>query len=333
MKDIALEVGLSSATVSRAISNPGQVSPEKRQQIQAAIDRLDYRPNLAAKALRRQSSQLILVVVPQLSPFFLGVFNGVERAAEELGYTALMGHSARDPRLEEQFFRQLLSRKADGALLVSTGLTPLQASPGRPLPPLVAMLETIDGADLPTVRVDNAAAAREAVEHLIALGHRRIAHVTGPLQMAMVQHRLAGFRAAIAAADIDPRTAYVVGGDFSIASGEAAAERLLTRHPRPTAIFAGNDEMAVGVLQGLKRAGVAIGTEISVIGFDDQRMANIYRPSLTTMHVPMAELGYRAMRLLHEVIVGEASPMRDIVLPTELIVRETTGPVRADPPR
>jgi LacI family repressor for deo operon, udp, cdd, tsx, nupC, and nupG len=326
MKDIARELNLSPSTISRALSNPELVTPEKRRLIEEVIERLNYRPNLAARNLRKRSSRLVLVIFPQLSPFFLDVFSGIERAADEFGYTALMGHSGKDMQREADFLEQVLRRHADGAILVTTSNGSAISQRPRNLPPLVAMLEAIEGAACPTARVDNAAAAREATRFLIELGHRRIAHVTGPLPMAMAQSRLAGFREAIAQGGLDPKHCYVVQGDFSIASGEAAAERLLTRHPRPTAIFAANDEMAVGVLQTLKREGVGIGPEMSVIGFDDQRIARLYEPGLTTVHVPMADLGYQAMQLLRSAIEGDDVTDRDIVLPTSLVERATCAP-------
>jgi DNA-binding LacI/PurR family transcriptional regulator len=144
----------------------------------------------------------------------------------------------------------------------------------------------------------------------------------------MAALRLAGFKDAITGARLDPRYCYIVPGDFTIAGGEAGMERLLTRHPRPTAVFAANDEMAVGALQALKRANVRIGLDISVIGFDDQRMASLYEPQLTTVHVPMEELGYQAMMLLRRVIAQEED-VADVELSTRLVVRATTG---APPP-
>ena len=322
MKDVARALGMSVATVSRAISHPDMVVPEKRKRIEEAIARLDYRPNLIARTLRRQESRIVLIVFPDLSPFFLDVFRGAERAAAEMGYTALMGHCGRDPRREQVFLDQALSGRADGVVLVASSNGSLLARRNAS-PPLVTMMERIEGWPFPTVRVDNEAGAHTATGHLIALGHRRIAHIAGP-PTEMAHHRALGFRRAIAEAGLDPKHCYVVPGEFSIASGEAAMERLLTRHPRPTAIFAANDEMAVGALQAIKRAGLGIGTEMSVIGFDDQRMASLYEPKLTTIHVPMAELGYRALMLLRRVI-DEGGGTDDIILPTRLVLRGTTG--------
>lgn len=328
MRDLADDLGLSVATVSRAINDPESVSPEKRARIEDAVARLNYRPNLVARTLRRRESRTAFIIFPDLSPFFLDVFKGAEKAADEIGYTALMGHCDRKAEREHMFLDQALSGRADGVVLVTSSNHAQLASLSK-VPPLVAMMEGIEGGRFPKVSVDNRHGGRIATEHLIELGHVRIAHISGP-PGEMGTLRAEGFREAIAAAGLDPRQCYTVAGDFTIAGGEAATARLLTRHPKPTAIFAANDEMAVGALQAIKQAGLRIGIDISVIGFDDQRMATLYEPNLTTIHVPMMDLGYHAMLLLRRVI-QQQDDIEDIELPTRLIVRETTGPVGGQP--
>lgn len=330
MKDLADELGLSISTVSRAMNDPALVAPDKRRLIEDAIARLNYRPNLVARNLRRRESRTALIIFPDLSPSFLDVFKGAEQAAEEIGYTALMGHCGRSGERERMFLDQALSGRADGVVLVASsngaGLTETSA-----MPPLVAMMENVGAGHVPTVRIDNRRAARIACDHLVALGHRRIAHIAGP-PCEMSTLRLAGFRSAVEEAGLEPRHCYVVPGDFTVAGGEAAMERLLTRHPRPTAVFAANDESAVGALQAIKRAGLRVGGDMSVMGFDDQCMASLYEPKLTTIHVPMVELGYQAMMLLRRVIRRE-SAVADVELPTRLVVRHTTGaPAESDAP-
>jgi LacI family repressor for deo operon, udp, cdd, tsx, nupC, and nupG len=322
MKDLADYLGLSIATVSRAINHPDRVAEDKRRLIEDAIARLNYRPNLAARTLRRRESRTLLIIFPDLSPFFLDVFRGAEKAASELGYTAMMGHCNRKGERERMFLNQALSGRADGIVLV-TSSNDAQLANMANLPPLVMMMEPGPGRSFPTVAIDHRAAAIEATRHLVALGHRRIAHICGaPSQMAT--DRADGFRAAIAEAGLDERHCYAVPGDFTIGGGEAAMERLLTRHPRPTAVFAANDEMAVGAMQAIKRAGLTVGADVSVVGFDDQRIATLYQPRLTTVHVPMAELGYRAVELLCKVIRQE-DDCADITLETSLVVRGSTG--------
>jgi len=329
MKDIAAELGLSVSTVSRVLSRPDLVNEATRARVLDLVQQLEYRPNLAARDLRRQQSGIVLVVVPRLSAFFLDVFLGAENAGRQNGYLVLMAHTERDPQHEAAFFQQVVSGRADGIILVTSADGTKLARRRGALPPTVASLEAVDGLAIPTVRIDNVAGGRMATEHLISLGHQRIAHISGPSHMPMAQHRVEGFRSAIAESGLDPQVCYVVEGDFTLPAGEAAMARLLTRHPRPTAIFAGNDEMAIGAIEAISRAGLHVGRDISVVGFDDQRIASLYIPALTTVHVPMVELGHRAVMELANVINGRAAA-QEILLPTRLVVRETTGPAPAD---
>jgi LacI family repressor for deo operon, udp, cdd, tsx, nupC, and nupG len=262
--------------------------------------------------------------VPTLSPFFLEVFRGVERAARETNYSVLMGHTNRDISRELVFIDQALAQRADGIILVtSSSQNELVDRQGR-LPPLVAALETISGLQVPAARVDHRKGAIDATNHLIALGHRRIAHIGGPDQQTIAQQRRSGFQAAMTAAKLDPDAYPRLAGDYSTALGESGMEALLTCNPRPTAVFAGNDEIAIGVIRTLKRVGLTVGQQVSVIGFDDQRIASLYEPALTTVRVPTEELGYQSALLLVQQLAG-AEQQEDLVLPTTLVIRDTTG--------
>ena len=328
IKEVASEVGVSVATVSRALIHPELLREDTRTKVLAVIDRLGYQPNLIARDLRRRETRLVFVVVPSLSPFFLEVFRGVERGARQAGYAVLVGHAERDGEREQLFLDQVASRRADGMILVTSSEPAVLAARTRPMPPVVAALEWIDGLNLPTVRIDHRAASVSATNHLIELGHRRIAHIAGPVKAPMAQHRREGFEAAMRQAGLDPQTYPRICGDFTVAFGEAAMQTLLACDPPPTAVFAANDEMAVGAIQAIKRAGLTVGRDISVIGFDDQRIASLYEPALTTVRVPTEELGYRSMLTLADIMHGK--PIEpDVVLPTTVVVRLTTGPAPA----
>ena len=274
IKDIARELGLSVATVSRALSRPELLKPETRERVLAVAHRLGYQPNLIARGLRMQETRLIFVVTRSLSPFFLDVFRGVEVAAREFGYDVLMGHTEYIAEREGLFLDQVASGRADGVILVTSADAVALATRRRPMPPLVAALEAIDGLSVPTVCIDHTEAGAQAARHLIGLGHRRIAQIAGPGQMSMAKDRSEGFEREMRRAGLDP-SAYP--GDFSIDFGEAAMRTLLAATPPPTAVFAANDEMAVGVLQAVKQARLEIGRDISVIGFNDQRIACPHR--------------------------------------------------------
>jgi LacI family repressor for deo operon, udp, cdd, tsx, nupC, and nupG len=327
IKEVARKLGVSPATISRALARPELLREETRTRVLAAVERLGYQPNLIARDLRLQKTRLLFVVVPTLSPFFLEVFRGVERGARESGYAVLMGHTERDPTREHRFLDQVASGRADGVILVtSSDSAALLARNRKRMPPVVVALASVDGIQLPTVRVNHRIAAINATNHLLALGHKRIAHIAGPDGQAIAAHRREGFRTAMNTAGLDPDSYPCLSGPYAVPRGEAAMETLLTCNPRPTAVFAGNDELAIGAIQTLKRVGLRVGRDVSIIGFDDQRIATLYEPPLTTIRVPTEELGYRAAILLIDVLRGKATDS-DMVLPTSLVTRSTTGPV------
>lgn len=326
--DVADSLGLSIATVSRALAKPHLVTAETRERVLVAVDRLGYQPNLLARDLRRQTSRLVFVVVPRLSPFFLEAFRGVDQAAREIGYTVLMGFTDRDGAREEVLFDQVSSNRADGIILVTSSRSPAPQARQRRLPPIVAALETVEWGTMPTVRVDHVAAAVKAVDYLFDLGHPAVAHIPGPPSSPMARRRLEGYRAALAARGLSHAEVLGEGGQFTFDSGMAAMAGLLARTPRPTAVFVANDEMAIGALCAVKAAGLRVPDDISIIGFDDQRIANICDPGLTTIRIPTAEIGYRSMMTLDRLLTrAEFDP--DVVLETQLIVRASTGPYRA----
>lgn len=324
IKEVARHLNVSPSTISRALGRPELLSEETRTRVLEAVERLGYQPNLIARGLRLQETRLLFVVVPTLSPFFLEVFRGVERAARETGYAVLMGHTERDISRELLFLDQVASQRADGVVLVTSSDQEELRARHKRIPPLVAALEKVSGLHVPSVCVDHHKGGMDAANHLLALGHRRIAHIAGPDTQTIAQQRRSGFQEAMVAANLDPAAYPCLSGDYSFALGESAMETLLTCHPAPTAIFAGNDEIAIGAIRTLKRVGLQAGKDVSVIGFDDQRIASLYEPALTTVRVPTEELGYQSTLLLVQQLQG-ADHQDDIVLPTSLIIRSTTG--------
>jgi LacI family repressor for deo operon, udp, cdd, tsx, nupC, and nupG len=327
IRDVANELGMSVATVSRALSRPQMLRPATREKVREAVERLSYRPNLLAKNLKLGSSSIVYVVVPSLSPFFLEIFRGIESAAQELGYSAVMGYTNRDPVREGEFFDQVACGRADGLLLVSSARAETPPPHKFRLPPIVAVLEAAENENFPTVRVDHIAAGMQATEHLIALGHRNIAHITGNARAPMAVHRRAGYLAALAAAGIRKGEESCVPGEFTVEGGEAAMRILLARPKLPTAVFAANDEIAVGAIRAARAAGLHVPDDISIIGFDDQRLAAIYDPALTTVRVPAFDLGFQAMVKMRRILAQE-SYEHDVVLPTHIVQRATTAPPR-----
>ncbi|MEJ1964815.1 MAG: LacI family DNA-binding transcriptional regulator [Gammaproteobacteria bacterium] len=327
IRDVAGELGMSVATVSRALSQPELLRPETRDRVLSVVARLRYRPNVLARSLRRGQTHAIVLVVPKLSPFFLEIFAGAEEAAQTAGLAVLLGNSDGMPEREEAYFDQVVSGRADGIILL-TGLLPSSYADGkRPIPPMVTVLERLRDHDAPVVRIDHRAASAEITRHLIDLGHRRIAHISGLKRVVSTEHRISGYKDALSAADIPFDEKLVVPGTFSMQSGAEAMQTLLALDVPPTAVFAGNDEMAFGAVKTAREHGLSVPEDLSIAGFDDQTTAAFYNPPLTTIHTPCREIGRCATQELIEQIAGR-DVAREIVLPTQLIVRGSTAAPR-----
>lgn len=329
MRDVARALGVSVSTVSRALSQPHLVSEETLERVGAMAAQMRYRPNLAARDLRTRATRALLVAVPSFSPLFLEIFRGAEHAAVQQGYSVLMAHTGSSADREHVFLDQVLSQRADGLVLVTTMDPQRLADRHKSFPAMVMALDNIAGIGVPNMRIDNVAGAAAAVQHLIDLGHRRIAHIGGPAGQSLARERAQGFAEAIAAAGLNQSHCPQIAGEFSLAAGEAAMARLLTRYPRPTAVFAANDEIAVGALQAIKRDNLRIGQDVSVIGFDDLRIGMFSDPPLTTVGFDKLQLGRLAIAALVAKIEGQANSP-DITLPTSLEIRGTTGRPAAD---
>lgn len=327
IRDVARQLGMSVATVSRALSRPELLRQETRERVLAAVASLGYRPNLLARALRRGRTHALLAIVPNLSPFFLEILAGIEEVAREAGFAVLLGNSGGDRKREAACFEQVANVRADGVILL-TGSAPADYGRGaRPLPPLVAVLERPPNHSVPVIRTDHRVGANEATRHLIDLGHRRIAHITGARHVHSSALRLQGYRQALKAAGLPAPAELVYDGNFTMPSGAAGMEVLLELGAPPTAVLCGNDEMAFGAIQALHRHGLSVPGDLSIVGFDDLNMAAFYNPPLTTVHIPRHDIGRRAATDLIALLAGR-TVSQDSVLPTRLIIRESTSPPR-----
>src|SRR6266849_6332353 len=293
--EVAKRAGVSTATVSRVLSQPGVVSPDTRRKVLQAVELLDYAPNSAAKNLRTLRTGKLLVTVPDISnPFFSLILQGIEDAAQREGYAVLLGDTQHDEEREDRYALMLKRKEADGLIVLGHRLPREAAALVRAMAPRCAPV--VNGCEfsprlgIPSVHIDNAKAAAEAMDHLYRLGHRRVGIVTGPLVSPLSRDRLSGATAR-AKKEKATRDFVVMHGDFSIESGAAAAERLLGRIERPTAVFCFNDEMAIGVIEVAHRLGVRVPDQLSVVGFDDIRFARHMAPPLTTIAQPMRQIG------------------------------------------
>lgn len=335
IRDVARVAGVSTATVSRALSQPGLVSAKTRESVLAAVAATGYRINLAARNLRRKQTGSIVVLVPHLSnPFFSLILSSIAKVASEAGLNVLVADTREADGADRQIAEYLYNNRSDGLIVLDGNLTEAMFTgddrEGRP--PVMFACEWLEGHDQPSVTVDNHHGARLAVGHLVALGHRHIGHVAGPPENVLTRHRAAGFRHALAQAGLPADERWFIEGDFTLRSGVAAAERWLELDERPTALFCSSDAMACGFISRLRRNGVDVPGDVSVVGFDDIDIAAHFTPPLTTIRQPRAEIGETATAILLQLMRapegGENTPTmkeRSKVLPLELVVRDSTG--------
>lgn len=326
--DIAKHAGVSAGTVSRALSRPEKVLPETRARIEQAVTALGYMPNAAARTLKTQRSGKILVTVPDIAnPFFAQILQGAEEAAQAADYAVLLGDTQHLPEREERYAQMLRRNEADGLIVLGHRLPPTARQIVRQrgaAAPVVNGCEFDPALGIPSVHIDNAAAARTAMEHLYTLGHERIAVVGGPQDNPLHRQRLEGVKVA-ARARGRMRQLQLVPGDFSVESGHAAARTWLDHPARPTAAFCFSDQMALGVLAACREHGVRVPHDFSVVGFDDLASSRYLSPPLTTIAQPMREIGMRAVNLLLAIIAATQTPLQQ-TLDFSLMLRGSTAP-------
>ena len=321
IRDVAARAGVSVATVSRVFNQKGPMREETARRVMDVAGAMQYVPHAGARSLSTRSTRTIGVVLPDLhGEFFSEVIRGIDLAARESGYHLLLSGSHAD-RDEMRAVVQAVRGLVDGLIVMSPDLDPRSLCAELPPSiPTVLLNARVEGH--PSITIDNSGGAREVVRHLAGLGHTRIAFLSGPAQNADAEQRRRGFRAGARANDIH---AVEIDGDFTEQSGYEAARKILELRPRPTAVFAANDSMAIGALSGFRDAGLRVPEDMALVGFDDVPIARFLDPPLTTVKVPIAELGRRGLQLLLDGDGKAVSPAR---LQTSLIVRRSCGAER-----
>lgn len=328
IKDIAAEAGVSIATVSHALRNPGRVAEATRRKVLDAADKIGYTPNRLAASLRTARSGNIVVIIPDVADSYnSGIIKAIEKVAHDRGYSVLLGDTQGSEAREREFAAMTRSRQADGIILLSHRL-PFDLGKGksalRELPPIVNGCEYTGHEGVPLVAIDDVQAARDATMHLVGQGHRDIAVITGDMASRSSRDRLAGFNQAMidAGLQVDPRR--VVQGEYTLQGGERAAQALLLQKGRPTAVFCFSDEIAFGCMYALRQCGFQVPQDVSVIGFDDIPFARYFDPPLTTIAQPADAIGATCATILLDMIDGGAPPEQRNILPHELLVRAST---------
>ncbi|WP_072016813.1 DNA-binding transcriptional regulator CytR [Erwinia oleae] len=332
MKDVAEKAGVSTATVSRALMSPEKVSAVTRQKVEDAVTAVGYSPHTLARNSKRSESRTILVIVPDIcDPFFSEMIRGVESVAAAVGYLVLLGDCAHQNQQERSFLDLMLTRQIDGMVLLGSQV-PFDSTneEQRALLPMVMANEFAPELDLPTVHIDNLTAAFEAVNHLLRLGHSRIACIAGPQDMPLCQYRLQGYIQALRRSGIAVDPHYIVRGDFTFDAGSRAMQYLMALPEPPDALFCHSDIMALGAMSEAKIMGLRIPQDISLIGFDDIELSRYSDPQLTTVSQPRFEIGREAMNLLLEQLQGKTVNSGSRLLDFELKIRGSTAPSLRD---
>lgn len=330
IEDVAREAGVSVATVSRVINSIGVVRKETVERVKDAIQKLSYTPNLAARNLRRNESRVILMLAPNFTnPYYSQILSGICDMSRRLGYITLVCNTYDTLTLRQDDIVELIeANNADGTIILACNYDDEWLGHYSGSHPIVLCSEYADHTKLAHISVDNFTAAYESVQYLIGLGHRNIGFVGSENKFMSTRERYKGYRRALADAGLQFRDANTDEGsiDYTFQSGRLAAERLLMRPNRPTAIFCVSDVLALGVIAQAGEMGIDVPSQLSVTGFDDVDYTTMFHPNLTTVSVPCYELGSKAMQLLQQCIQHKPDIEKHVFLQHEFIVRESCAP-------
>lgn len=329
--DVARLAGVSSATVSRVLNHHATVKPATRERVMRAIRELDYQVNLLASALNTGQTRTIGLILPDIAnPFFAEIARGVEESAAENGFNIVMCNTHEQVEREASYVQVLRQKHVDGIIFTSAYLDDRNIvalhNSGFPL---VLVSREVEELAVDSIRTDDFAGGYQATRHLIALGHTRIALLAGPLRTKPSLDRKKGYEAALERADLPLDPALTFSGEFNLESGVAMAEQLLGAGTPFTAIVAGNDLIAAGAIKVLRRRGIKVPEDVSVIGYDGTALAEMMEPELTTVAQQMHEMGRQATDLLLSRIQGiRTNGPVQVVLPPRLVVGGSTAPPR-----
>jgi LacI family transcriptional regulator len=339
LEQLAKVAGVSVSTVSRALNNSQHtVNEETRQRILDLAKELGYRPNLVARSLKTERTHAIGIIIDDIaSPFGPAITRGIQDYLKEYGYFSVLINGDWNPEVETQAVHDLISRSIDGIIFVESWLR--EANPTLDLAnkPYVFVHRLFGGVLHNSVGVDELHGVRLAIQHLAALGHRRIAYINGPRGWYAAEQRLIGYRQAISEYDIPFDPELVLEGNWEMQSAYPAARRFLELQKRPTAIFAANDLMALGAIYAVQEAGLRVPEDIAVVGYDDREIASLSQPTLTSVRMPCYEMGEASAKLLLHLLEkhrASADPQKPsdwhksaepIKIQGQLIVRESCG--------
>ncbi|MEJ2554670.1 MAG: LacI family DNA-binding transcriptional regulator [Anaerolineae bacterium] len=329
IRDVAKRAGVAPTTVSRVVNSSGYVSKETRERVEAAIAELGYVPNTLARSLRFKKTNTLALVLPDITnPFWTTVARGVEDAASDRGFNVILCNTDESETEEAKYLTVLLQKQIDGIVLAPARSTagPVEFIQKQGVP-VVVLDRRVPCTQVDIVRGDSVKGAYRLVRLLLALGHRRIAILTGPQDVSTALDRVAGYRQALTETGLDLDGNLIYYGEFTQTSGYEMTQQVLTIASRPTALFAANNFIAIGSLRALQDAGLRVPEDMALVSFDDLPQALVIDPFLTVVAQPAYEMGHRATELLLARLSGVAPvEYQEIVLPTETIVRKSSGP-------
>jgi LacI family transcriptional regulator len=335
LRDVARRAGVHPATASRALNDDtrGLVNEETAERVRLAAEELDYRPNPIARGLKTNRSYTIGVLIPDLTnPLFPPILRGIEDRLEEAGYTPLMANTDNDPERERIDWQTMRARQVDGIIAATAQRDHRLLDEIRSHEmPLVLVNRRVHDVPIPVAIADDRAGIRLAVGHLAQLGHTRIGHIAGPLELSTGFDRYEGFMSAMRETGLEPdRELIVVSDAFTESDGARACRQLLDANGEMTAIAAGNDLIALGCYDVLAERGIACPAQLSIVGFNDMPFAGRFQPPLTTIRIPHYELGAAAAELMLERLQdGGGGEARTVLLEPALVVRSSTAPPAA----
>jgi LacI family transcriptional regulator len=334
IRDVARRADVHPGTASRALNEETRslVKAETAERVIAAAAALGYKPNYLARSFKTRRTFSVGVVIPDINnPLFPPIVRGLEERLSTAGYVALLANTENDIEREGRILEGFLGRRIDGLVLATARRKdPLIVDLGRQGTAVVLVNRVVEDRAFSSVSVDDQAGVSMAIEHLVSLGHRQIAHVAGPQSLSTGYRRYRGFVASMRDSGMKPLKAHVsFASRFSIAEGLRCGTEVMSRAVRPTAIVAGNDMLALGCYTALERLGLRCPDDVSVVGFNDMPLMDRLSPPLTTVRIPHSNLGTQAAELLLERMAHHDTPVKIVLLAPQLVVRQSTGPVRS----
>jgi DNA-binding LacI/PurR family transcriptional regulator len=333
IKDVSKLANVAPSTVSRVIANNPRISEETKKRVRDAMEKLGYHPNLNARSLANQSSQAIGVIIPRSTheafqnPFFPEVVRGISKVAHEKEFALYMSTGTTEDEIYEDVLRMVQGKRVDGIVLLYSRINDkiLKYLREKKFPFTVLGKPSEDKTQITYVDNDNIVAAKDVTEHLISLGHKNIAFVGGSRELVVTIDRLLGYEKALNQAGIKLKEEYMIQQEFLLEGGQKAISELMSIDEPPTALVVADDLMAFGILRTLEELGISVPEEMAMVSFNNIMLTEVSRPSLSTVDINIHQLGFYAAKSLIEKIENVEEPSKRIIVPHEVIYRESSG--------